>query len=585
MDASRNYVVKRTAELTDFGARVKQGRYIVIFAPRQTGKTTFFRWALDVLAAEGITYFPIQLYQYHIMRAFQPVINGWEREYFQDNEQDNEILVKPDNMTCQQRKLTMLITQNDIQHIGDEETLLHFLEEKLDLPIPEKATLAQIALPLPLPFLGLDRSIFEHIIDCQDFSGFSQDTLGERRPFLIRFRRESDFSEILRNVAKGLSQKDINPDKIFFICADEHFKPFAFAYFGDSDTEDWYAEVLNIFTWTQGNTRINTGAAHDLSALFSKSEGEDVPYAEEDDPPADQQKETKETSTSEGYNGTQQGHRSEPTSHETLLAKMRKTGRPLSRYGNIHIGITPGHKAFLIDEFTRDQFVNEDPQSIELIKPLLKPRKWEGELGYLICIPSSRNKRWPWTGKDESTAEQIFEETYRAISDHMKIHKDELKNRECFKTESATCYWELPKYSFYPDLKRPKIFYPPITPSMRAAYDDSEKLLTSAAFFTTTDLSLLAILNSKLFAWYTREAFWNEKYKRVQLANRNMNKAPIAPRTEAQKAELSEFVQRILNDSDSFEVADIEAEIDQLVYTLYKLTKAEIALIEEQSNK
>ena len=41
--------------------RVKQGRYIVIFAPRQTGKTTFFRWALDALAAEGITYFPIQL--------------------------------------------------------------------------------------------------------------------------------------------------------------------------------------------------------------------------------------------------------------------------------------------------------------------------------------------------------------------------------------------------------------------------------------------------------------------------------------------------------------------------------------------
>ncbi len=61
VDTVRNYVVKRTAELADFVDRVKQGRYIVIFAPRQTGKTTFFRWALDALAAEGITYFPIQL--------------------------------------------------------------------------------------------------------------------------------------------------------------------------------------------------------------------------------------------------------------------------------------------------------------------------------------------------------------------------------------------------------------------------------------------------------------------------------------------------------------------------------------------
>ena len=61
VDVKRNYVVKRTTELADFVDRVKQGRYIVIFAPRQTGKTTFFRWALDALAAEGITYFPIQL--------------------------------------------------------------------------------------------------------------------------------------------------------------------------------------------------------------------------------------------------------------------------------------------------------------------------------------------------------------------------------------------------------------------------------------------------------------------------------------------------------------------------------------------
>ena len=57
----RNYVVQRTTELADFVNRVKQGRYIVIFAPRQTGKTTFFRWALDVLSDEDATYFPIQL--------------------------------------------------------------------------------------------------------------------------------------------------------------------------------------------------------------------------------------------------------------------------------------------------------------------------------------------------------------------------------------------------------------------------------------------------------------------------------------------------------------------------------------------
>ena len=36
-----NYVVARTDELADFMNRLKRGRYVVLFAPRQTGKTTF----------------------------------------------------------------------------------------------------------------------------------------------------------------------------------------------------------------------------------------------------------------------------------------------------------------------------------------------------------------------------------------------------------------------------------------------------------------------------------------------------------------------------------------------------------------
>ena len=56
-----NYVVPRAEEAADFIARVKQGKYIVLFAPRQTGKTTFFRLALDKLTTEDLTYFPIQL--------------------------------------------------------------------------------------------------------------------------------------------------------------------------------------------------------------------------------------------------------------------------------------------------------------------------------------------------------------------------------------------------------------------------------------------------------------------------------------------------------------------------------------------
>ena len=71
----------------------------------------------------------------------------------------------------------------------------------------------------------------------------------------------------------------------------------------------------------------------------------------------------------------------------------------------------------------------------------------------------------------------------------------------------------------------------------------------------------------------------------MNLAKKNMVKTPIAQRTDKQKAGLSNLVQQILDTPDSPKVPDIEKEIDALVYELYELTHAEIALIEEQTNK
>ena len=67
-----NYVVPRTEETADFINRVKDGKYIVLFAPRQTGKTTFFRLALDALTQEDATYFPIIL-DFQTMRNAAPI--------------------------------------------------------------------------------------------------------------------------------------------------------------------------------------------------------------------------------------------------------------------------------------------------------------------------------------------------------------------------------------------------------------------------------------------------------------------------------------------------------------------------------
>ena len=68
---------------------------------------------------------------------------------------------------------------------------------------------------------------------------------------------------------------------------------------------------------------------------------------------------------------------------------------------------------------------------------------------------------------------------------------------------------------------------------------------------------------------------------RLRFFGQYMEKVPIADRTAAQKAALTNLVEQILADPESDNVHDIEREIDALVYRLYGLTDAEIELIKQ----
>ena len=71
VNSKEHYVVSRSDELADYMNRVKQGRYIVLFAPRQSGKTTFFKDAMKALVEDDTSIFPIQL-NFEIYRNCSP---------------------------------------------------------------------------------------------------------------------------------------------------------------------------------------------------------------------------------------------------------------------------------------------------------------------------------------------------------------------------------------------------------------------------------------------------------------------------------------------------------------------------------
>ena len=138
--------------------------------------------------------------------------------------------------------------------------------------------------------------------------------------------------------------------------------------------------------------------------------------------------------------------------------------------------------------------------------------------------------------------------------------------------------------AYYAEFEKPKIIYPEMAKFLYGCYDTTKTFgLKTTYFISTRDLSLLAILNSKLFDWYARHKFQslNDPWAggRLQFKKTSMEAVPIADRTAAQKAELTGLVEQILADLESCGVPNIEKKIDELVYKLYDLTDKEKAMI------
>jgi len=452
------------------------------------------------------------------------------------------------------------ITRDDIQKIYDESSLMKFLKERLNLPIPEGLNLEEITSNFSNFSLGFSGYMADQVLDCQEISISSGKPSGI---FIIRCKGEAQHSLILRNIAKSLSHWGRNPADLRFICVDRHFQPTAFACFKDFEAEgEWHSIVLNIFQWTQDNTFINICSEHEIPDTFFPDVFTDKPDDES------------------------KNHGDASISTEDLLEKVENIGTPLSEYWEIHKGISKGsNKAFVVDETKRQELIREAPKSAEIIKPCIgkhQKSRWKPILRHLIWIPSSEIKRWQWSGaRNESEAEKIFTQVYPAISNHLYKFEIDIKSR--YASCKGKFYWEHSPPEHHPEFLGPKIIFydkPPIL----AFYDVSDAIVVNPFVHSiqTSDLSLLAILNSKLFEWYAHTKY--PKKGGGRLNKTNMKDFPIAG-TEAQKKVILPLVQQILDNSDSPEVTALEAKINQLIYELYELTPKEVKLIEEESNK
>lgn len=274
-----------------------------------------------------------------------------------------------------------------------------------------------------------------------------------------------------------------------------------------------------------------------------------------------------------------------------LMGKLKAAGKPLGEYvnGRFYYGIKTGlNEAFVIDETMRQRLISEDPKSEELIKPWLRGRdikKWKAQWAglYLITIPSSANRNWSWSdARTEKEARQIFRDAYPAIHKYLSQREIKLRKRD----DQGKFWWELRSCVYYEEFEEPKIVYAEISTEGKFAYDNASNYSDTTTYIIA-DYSeyLLGILNSKLFTFMFSHISSEIRGGFLRWKRQYMNMLPIASATDKEKSTITSLVRRILSSSDSTYMPALEADIDHLIYGLYKLTPEEITLVENSQRK
>src|SRR5574337_457384 len=272
-----------------------------------------------------------------------------------------------------------------------------------------------------------------------------------------------------------------------------------------------------------------------------------------------------------------------------LLDKLRKAGTPLGEYvnGRFYYGIKTGlNEAFVVDRTTRDRLIAEDKSSRDVLRPFLRGRdvkRWRVEPQDLWLIFTRRG---------------IDIKEYPAIHKHLKQFKTRLEPEPEAWNEGKNGKWPGRKpgsykwyeiqdnIAYWQEFEQPKIVIPAIANSVQYAPDAEGYFSNDKTSICVTDEApfLLGLLNSRLLWWLIQRTAASKQGGFYEFKPMYVSQLPIPALSLKEKKRIVDLAGKILSAKSADPAADVstlEADIDQLVYTLYGLTKDEIALIEE----
>ena len=272
---------------------------------------------------------------------------------------------------------------------------------------------------------------------------------------------------------------------------------------------------------------------------------------------------------------------------QRLLEKIKNQGTPLGEYvgGKIFYGIKTGfNEAFVIDEATKSQLIEEDPKSAEIIKPFLAGRdikRYQQPKSdkYLILFKNGDTKKW-FGDLDEEKAWGKLEKKYPSVSSFLKQFEVKAKARY----DQGHYWWELRACDYYDEFEKPKIFIPAIVKSANYSFDESGFYGNDkTSIISTGDKTLLGIISSRMVDFFMKQIASTKQNGYYEYKPVYVSQLPIAPTDDQQKSFIESKVDQILSlkkENPQADTSALEREIDLMVYELYGLSEEEIEIVE-----
>jgi hypothetical protein len=283
---------------------------------------------------------------------------------------------------------------------------------------------------------------------------------------------------------------------------------------------------------------------------------------------------------------------------QILLEKLKLKGIPLGEYidGNIFRGILTGlNEAFVINDATRQDLINADSSSAEIIKPFLigrdiKRYKQPKCEHYLVLIPNG------WTRQQSSNYKDAwcwFNQKFPAIAGYLEPFKEVAEKRY----DKGEYWWELRACDYYKEFEKPKIIIPAIVQSANYSYDTQGYYSNDKTSIIVLDsLYVLGLINSKVCDFFLHTIASTKRGGYYEYKPMYVSQLPIVinPSGPSEDHRVSSLVEQMLTLHQQLasvntptektllqrQIDATDHQIDSLVYELYSLTEDEIKLVE-----